>query len=281
MTGTDIGPSVHKFLDAHVLPAWLHSKDIAMISYRSLVRDLCSPDKWMPEPDMAAFILADAGYDVWLGNTRGSTYSREHVSLKSTDNAFWEFRYFDCKYLALRDVQNILILHGRKKKTLKRGILHITLLYTPPYASSRSLQLGAISCTHLRTPSVVNPTLLHQFWHESGVYDLPAMIDYVLSRTSQSNLYYIGHSMGTTMFYVMASMRPEYNAKIRAQFSLAPVAFMSNLKSPVAALLRSITFDKLEAQKTITRRRKQSSDQKISNSFDICAASFLIRAPIN
>nr|CAD7609807.1 unnamed protein product [Timema genevievae] len=74
-------------------------------------------------------------------------------------------------------------------------------------------------------------------WHESGVYDLPAMIDYVLSRTSQSNLYYIGHSMGTTMFYVMASMRPEYNAKIRAQFSLAPVAFMSNLKSPVIRLM--------------------------------------------
>nr|CAD7460970.1 unnamed protein product [Timema tahoe] len=44
--------------------------------------------------------------------------------------------------------------------------------------------------------------------------------------------------------------------------------------------MRSTTFDKLEAQKAITRRRKQSSDQKISNSFDICAANFLIRAPI-
>nr|CAD7204041.1 unnamed protein product [Timema douglasi] len=133
---------------------------------------LCSSAAWvLMEPEKSlAFILADAGYDVWLGNTRGNTYSKKHVSLKSTDKAYWAFS-----------------------------------------------------------------------WHESGVYDLPAMIDYVLSRTGQSNLYYIGHSMGTTMFYVMASMRPEYNAKIRAQFSLAPVAFMSNLKSPVIRLMA--TFD--------------------------------------
>lgn len=70
-------------------------------------------------------------------------------------------------------------------------------------------------------------------WHEIGYYDLPAMIDYVLEKTGHSKLYYIGHSQGTTAFYVMMSERPEYNAKIKGMISLAPIAYLSNQRSPV------------------------------------------------
>lgn len=107
-----------------------------------------------------AYQLADNGFDVWLGNSRGNTYSRSHKSLSSDSEEFWNFSF-----------------------------------------------------------------------HEMGIYDLPATIDFILERTNQSQLYYIGHSMGTCMFFVMCSMRPEYNYKIRAQISLAPVAYVHHMTS--------------------------------------------------
>jgi len=64
-----------------------------------------------------------------------------------------------------------------------------------------------------------------------GVYDLPAVIDYTLHYTKQKSLYYVGHSMGSTMFYVLMSMKPEYNAKIQHMVALAPVAFLRNTRS--------------------------------------------------
>lgn len=75
-------------------------------------------------------------------------------------------------------------------------------------------------------------------WHEIGVTDLPTMIDYVLANTGDEKLQYIGHSQGTTAFFVMCSERPEYNDKILLMNALAPVAFASNIKSP---LIRAFT----------------------------------------
>lgn len=117
------------------------------------------PNKSLP------YILADIGYDVWLGNARGNTYSRGHVSLSTDDPKFWDFSF-----------------------------------------------------------------------HEMGVHDLPTEIDWILNITNHKKLFYIGHSMGTTMFYVLTSMRPQYNDKVQFMVSLAPVAFMGNVKSPVRLL---------------------------------------------
>lgn len=39
-----------------------------------------------------AFYLADHGYDVFLGNARGSTYGQRHTTLNpARDEAFWRF----------------------------------------------------------------------------------------------------------------------------------------------------------------------------------------------
>jgi len=78
-------------------------------------------------------------------------------------------------------------------------------------------------------------------WHEIGMIDLPAMIDFVLDFTGQDKLHYAGHSQGTTAFFVMGALRPEYNKKIITMHALAPVAFMGRAKSPFIRAIAPFT----------------------------------------
>ncbi|XP_064104186.1 lipase lipl-1-like [Macrobrachium nipponense] len=129
---------------------------------------LCSSSDFImndPPEKALAYLLASKGYDVWLANARGNTYSKNHVSLSPSEEAFWEFS-----------------------------------------------------------------------WHEMGYYDLPAAIDYVLYETGQKDLNYIGFSMGTTVFWVLMSERPEYASKVRFMVAMGPVAFVENMEGPLKYL---------------------------------------------
>lgn len=132
---------------------------------------LASSADWVltgPEKGLA-FILAESGYDVWMANARGNTYSRAHLSLQVDSFEFWNFT-----------------------------------------------------------------------WHEISQYDLPATIDYImqLKDVRDVKINYIGHSMGTTVLFVLLSTKPEYNKVLRAGFALAPVAYMSDIRSPIRILAR-------------------------------------------
>lgn len=42
-----------------------------------------------------AFVFADAGFDVWLGNNRGTKFGQNHTTLDPSQKEFWDFDFED------------------------------------------------------------------------------------------------------------------------------------------------------------------------------------------
>jgi pimeloyl-ACP methyl ester carboxylesterase len=65
-------------------------------------------------------------------------------------------------------------------------------------------------------------------------YDHPANIKYILEKTGQKDLIYIGHSQGTTSMFAALSdekTKDYINAKVSKYIALAPVTYFANCKS--------------------------------------------------
>lgn len=81
---------------------------------------LMSSEVWVcsPDPKMSlALTLVKAGYDVWLGNSRGNKYSAKHLRLKQSQERFWDF---SLDQVALDDVPSTVdyILKTTNHKSL-------------------------------------------------------------------------------------------------------------------------------------------------------------------
>lgn len=124
-----------------------------------------------PEKSLA-YLLADRGYDVWMANVRGNTYSRKHIKYDPDvdKKEFWDFS-----------------------------------------------------------------------WHEIGIYDIPAMMDHIINVTGQEKMHYVGHSQGTTAFFVTGSEKPEYHERVRLMTAFAPAAALKNIPSPIVRFVGDIS----------------------------------------
>lgn len=76
----------------------------------------------------------------------------------------------------------------------------------------------------------------HSSWDEMARYDLPATLDHILKITGQPQLYYVGHSQGTTIAFAEMSQNLEIQKKIKLFFALAPVGRVSHVISPLRLL---------------------------------------------
>ncbi|XP_050361921.1 lipase 1-like [Nymphalis io] len=66
-----------------------------------------------------AYVLAEAGYDVWLANARGNYYSRRHIFLDPNDREgleFWKFSWDEIGNLDLPALVNFIIANTGQQK---------------------------------------------------------------------------------------------------------------------------------------------------------------------
>ncbi|PKA63826.1 Triacylglycerol lipase 2 [Apostasia shenzhenica] len=111
-----------------------------------------------PEQSLG-FVLADAGYDVWIANIRGTRSSRRHVSLHASDRAYWQWSWDE---LAANDLPAMIDLVSKQTGQKLHYVGHSlgTLIALASFSEGRlvdRLRSAALLCpvaylTHMRTP---------------------------------------------------------------------------------------------------------------------------------
>ncbi|XP_042008438.1 triacylglycerol lipase 1-like [Salvia splendens] len=121
-------------------------------------------DAWfLDSPNQSlGFILANRGYDVWVGNVRGTRWSHGHVSLSEEDKDFWDWSWQE---LALHDLGEMIhyIYSTTNSEVLVVGHSQGTIMslaaLTQPYIA-KMVKAAALLCPisyldHITAPFVL------------------------------------------------------------------------------------------------------------------------------
>jgi len=141
---------------------------------------LDSSDTWIinDEADAPGFMIANRGYDVWLGNNRGNKYSLSAETLNSSQDAFWQFTWQDMaeydlpaafEYIATATGQSINYVGHSQGTTQMFAALSqqdpIVLKYLKTFCA-----LGPVTYVNHQTSNLLSlisnsslPTLLQEF----------------------------------------------------------------------------------------------------------------------
>lgn len=73
-----------------------------------------------------AFMLADAGWDVWLSNSRGNGYSRNHTTLSPAEGPYWNFSWdemamYDLPAVVSHVLDRSSVSEGKRKTVSRAG----------------------------------------------------------------------------------------------------------------------------------------------------------------
>ena len=85
-------------------------------------------------------MLADAGYDVWMGNNRGNTYSTDHVKLSTDSEAFWDFTFHEFAKYDLPAMLNYALNATQQKDLYYVGHSEGTMMIFAGLSENEALQ---------------------------------------------------------------------------------------------------------------------------------------------
>ncbi|XP_019894207.1 lipase 3 [Musca domestica] len=149
--------------------------------------------------DGLPFMLADAGFDVWIGNSRGNVYSQRHTSLSPFSKEFWAFSLDEIAQIDLpTEIEYVLGVTGQPRLNYigySQGTTTLAILLSskPNFAKKLKavhLLAPAIYLCHVRSPPVL--WLARYFGTPSSVTSffatLPSQRAYGLIRALSSGL---------------------------------------------------------------------------------------------